>query len=55
MIRRIRGGGELASNEFKNWFSETGIQWEQSSPNIPAQNGVVERGMYTVIDLFERF
>lgn len=48
-IKRIRSGAELLSEKFTQWFKETGIQWEQSSPNIPAQNGVVERAMYTVV------
>ena len=51
LIRRIRDEEELASNEFKNWFAKTEIQWEQSFSNISAQNDVVERKMYTVIEL----
>ena len=52
MIKRISTGDEFDSNLFKQWFNETGIQWEPPAPNIPAQNGVVERGMYIVIKPF---
>ena len=50
MIKRIRDQEELISNEFKNWFSKTEIQWKQSFSNISLQNDVVERKMYIVIE-----
>ena len=52
MIKRIRNEKELVSNEFKNWFSKTEIQWKQSFSNISAQSDVVERKMYIVIEFF---
>lgn len=48
-VKIIVSGGELQTNAFKTWFAETGIQWEPSAPYTPAQNGVVERAMYTVM------
>jgi len=48
-IQRIRAGDELRSNAFDNWYKETGIQWEPSAPYTPEQNGVIEKGMYTIV------
>jgi hypothetical protein len=49
IIKRMRAGDELGSTAFANWFKETGIQWEPSSPYTPEQNGVIEKGMYTIV------
>ena len=48
-IKRIRSGNELRSHQFDAWFKETGIQWEPSAPYTPEQNGVIEKGMYTIV------
>jgi transposase InsO family protein len=43
-------GGEYTSKEFRDFFQETGIKRELTTPYNPQQNGVAERKNISIIE-----
>ena len=51
-VKRWRSdeGGEIKSKRAGKFFKQLGVLWEPSAPYAKQQNGVSERGNYTVMD-----
>ena len=52
-ILRSDNGGELTSNEFKDFCKKVGIKRELTTPYNPQQNGVTERKNRSIMEVFK--